>query len=72
METYEQDIKYTYQQNNLLINFVQKEKKQEVAQAFKVTYFDSSWNTQEAICTKVTDTDIINLYPDVSDIYTME
>lgn len=26
METYEQDIKYTYQQNNLLINFVQKEK----------------------------------------------
>ena len=72
METDEQDIKYTYQQNNLLINFVQKEKKQEVAQAFKVTYFDSSWNTQEAICTKVTDTDIINLYPDVSDIYTME
>ena len=35
METYEQDIKYTYQQNNLLINFVQKEKKQEVAQRLK-------------------------------------
>ena len=40
METYEQDINYIYQNNNLLINFVQKEKKQETAQAFKVTYFN--------------------------------
>ena len=72
METDEQDIKYTYQQSNLLINFVQKEKKQEAAQAFKVTYFDSGWNTVEATCTKVTDTDIASLYPEVSDIYTME
>lgn len=72
METYEQELKYTIQQNNLLINLVQKEKKQVVDQAFKVTYYDSSWEKHDIICTKVTDEKIIKLYPDVSDIYTMK
>lgn len=72
METNEQDIKYTYQQSNLLINFVQKEKKQEAAQAFKVTYTGEGWTTLEATCTKVTDADILESYPGVSDVYTME
>ena len=71
METYEQDINYIYQNNNLLINFVQKEKKQETAQAFKVTYFNGV-SMQEVACSKVTDPDIIDLYSDVSDIYTVE
>ena len=73
MGTYEQDIKYTYQQSNLLINFVQKEKKQEAAQAFKVTYFDSSTSSmKEAVCTKVTNSDITDSYPEISEIYTVE
>ena len=71
METYEQDINYIYQNNNLLINFVQKEKKQETAQAFKVTYFNGV-SMQEVACSKVTDPDIIDLYSGVSDIYTVE
>ena len=73
MGTYEQDIKYTYQQSNLLIIFVQKEKKQEAAQAFKVTYFDSSTSSmKEAVCTKVTNSDITDSYPEISEIYTVE
>ena len=68
-ETNELDIKYAYQQNNLLINFVQKEKKQEAAQAFKLS---NGQTAQDISCTKVTDSAITNLYPEVSDIYTVE
>lgn len=71
-ETYEQDIKFSYQQSNLLINIVQKQKKQVDEQAFKVTYFDANWDTKEVECTKVTDSDIKDQYPGINDIYTME
>lgn len=47
------EIAYKYEQSNLLISFIQKEVKQEVDdQAFKITYFDADWDTQEAKCTK--------------------
>ncbi len=74
METYEPDIKYTYQQNNLVMHVIQKEKKQVVEQAFKVTYLDPSagWATVEVECTKVTDADILAEYQGINDVYTME
>lgn len=43
-----------------------------MAQAFKVIDLIQVGIHKKLFCTKVTDTDIINLYPDVSDIYTME
>lgn len=47
------EIAYKYEQSNLLISFIQKEVKQEVDdQAFKITYFDADWDTQEVKCTK--------------------
>lgn len=72
METNEPEIEYTISQNNLLINFVQKEKKQVVDQAFKVTY-TLDWVTRiELTCTKVTNEDITGKYPNVNEIYTLE
>ena len=74
MDTYEPDIKYAYQQNNLVMHVIQKEKKQVTEQAFKVTYLDPSagWATVEVECTKVTDADILAEYQGVNDVYTME
>lgn len=72
IETGEPDIKSSYQQSNLVMNVVQKQKKQVDEQAFKVTYYDADWVPQEVDCTKVTDPDIIAQYSGVSDIYTME
>lgn len=67
----EPDFNDIYLDNNLLIHFVQKEKKQEAAQAFKLTYFNEG-SMQEIACSKVTDPEIIKLYSDVNDIYTVE
>lgn len=53
-----QEIAYYYSENNMLINFVQKEVKQggtEDTPQFKVTYYDSSWNQVEAEVVKETD-----------------
>lgn len=53
-----QEIAYYYSENNMLINFVQKEVKQggnEDAPQFKVTYYDSNWNLVEAEVVKETD-----------------
>ena len=72
IETGELDIKFSYQQGNLVMNVVQKQKKQVDEQAFKVTYYDGNWVSQEVDCTKVTDPDIIEQYSGVNDIYTME
>lgn len=47
------EIAYKYEQRNLLIGFTQKEVKEETdEQAFKVTYYDADWSSQEAKCTK--------------------
>lgn len=43
------EIAYRYEQRNLLIGFTQKEvKAEEDNEAFKVTYFNSSWQLEEA------------------------
>ena len=69
----EPDFNDIYLDNNLLIHFVQKEKKQEVAQAFKVTYsLDYGVTKIELTCTKVTDADILDKYPGLNEIYTVE
>lgn len=74
-ETYSQDIKYKYQEQNLVITFIQKQKKIETPdeQAFKVTYMDPEDNyaTKELPCTKVTDSEILNMFEGVDDVYTM-
>ena len=54
------DIKYEYTENNLLINFVQKEKKADVpTDGFnvKVTYYTPSWQLEEAEVTKAGEDD---------------
>lgn len=74
-ETYTQDIKYKYQEQNLVMSFTQKQKKAETPdeQAFKVTYMDPDDNyaTKEIPCTKVTDEALIADYG-TTEIYTIE
>lgn len=64
-ETGTQELKYAYTENNLLMNFVQKDKKEqgtEEEEAFKVTYYDAMWNPVEAELTKVTEEDLVQNY----------
>lgn len=64
-ETFTQELKYAYTENNLLMNFVQKDKKEqgtEEEEAFKVTYYDATWNQVEAELTKVTEEDLVQGY----------
>ncbi|MGI6073793.1 MAG: DUF5003 domain-containing protein [Fermentimonas sp.] len=58
-------FKYQYQQNNMLMNFVQKDAKQDGQDdkpAFVVKYYDSNWAQIEAKLTKVTDEGLISEY----------
>lgn len=46
------NLVYRYEQSNLVLQFTQKEEKEKDEQAFKVTYYDADWSSQEAKCTK--------------------
>lgn len=74
-ETGTSELKYVYQEQNLVMSFTQKQRKAETPdeQAFKVTYMDPDDNyaTKEIPCTKVTDSDILNMFEGVDDVYAM-
>lgn len=70
-----QELKYEYAENNLLLNFVQKDKKEEGGTAsdanVKVSYFDENWMTVEAEVVKVTDEGITSEFG-IPDIYSVD
>lgn len=71
-ETSTQQLKYEYTENNLLMNFIQKERKapEGEKEVFKVTYYDETWQPVEAELTQVTDDSMVNKYG-TKDIYSM-
>lgn len=76
-ETGTSELKYVYQEQNLVMSFTQKQKKAETPdeQAFKITYWGVSatgdYEEVEIPCTKVTDEALIADYG-TTEIYTIE